>query len=157
MELIYKILKSELDKRKNIQSKKSVQKENLPFPEVYDPFKDVFEYMCLNFGNNHPFFIINSEKKTSVLCAINEKIKFKCDERDIFDKKIGFAMALSHSFKNSKKHKAMREFFRNKKRILDYKKYYKWVLLDYCNYDYKRLNELSIKLDNLKDNEKLYI
>lgn len=93
--------------------------------------------------------IIVDEKNRVVVVESNfNKLVVKCDKDDKFDLKIGLGLALSHWY-NCKKFRIMREFFRNKKRMLDYKKYANWVLLDYCDYDEKEVE------DFIKNNVKI--
>lgn len=85
--------------------------------------------------------IIVDEKNRVVVVEDNfRKLVVKCHKEDKFDLKIGLGLALSH-WNDCKKYRVMREFFRNKKRMLDYKKYANWVLLDYCNYSEKAVED----------------
>lgn len=93
--------------------------------------------------------IIVDEKNRVVVVEDNfRKLVVKCDKDDKFDLKVGLGLALSHWY-DCKKYRVMREFFRNKKRMLDYKKYANWVLLDYCDYDEKAVE------DFIKNNVKI--
>ena len=90
------------------------------------------------------------DEKNRVVVVENKfrKLVVKCDKDDKFDLKIGLGLALSH-WNDCKKYRVMREFFRNKKRMLDHKKYANWVLLDYCDY-----NEKAVE-DFIKNNVKI--
>lgn len=92
--------------------------------------------------------IVDEKNRVVVVENYFRKLVVKCDKDDKFDLKIGLGLALSH-WHNFKKYRVMREFFRNKKRMLDYKKYANWVLLDYCNY-----NEKAVE-DFIKNNVKI--
>lgn len=92
--------------------------------------------------------IVDEKNRVVVVEDYCRKLVVKCDKDDKFDLKIGLGLALSHWNNDCKKYRVMREFFRNKKRMLDYKKYANWVLLDYCNYSEKAV-ECFIK-NNVK-------
>lgn len=99
--------------------------------------------------------VVNENKKTVVIYNSSSKVVVKCHEDDEFNIKIGLGLAISKMI-NSKKHRAMREFFRNKKKKLDYKKYAEWVLLDYCNYNPKDVGAfiLLVMINNTNTKEK---
>lgn len=92
--------------------------------------------------------IVDEKNRVVVVENYFRKLVVKCDKDDKFDLKIGLGLALSH-WNDCKKYRVMREFFRNKKRMLDYKKYANWVLLDYCGY-----NEKAVE-DFIKNNVKI--
>lgn len=92
--------------------------------------------------------IVDEKNRVVVVENCFKKLVVKCDKDDKFDLKIGLGLALSH-WNDCKKYRVMREFFRNKKRMLDYKKYANWVLLDYCDY-----NEKAVE-DFIKNNVKI--
>lgn len=92
--------------------------------------------------------IVDEKNRVVVVESDFNKLVVKCDKDDKFDLKIGLGLALSH-WNDCKKYRVMREFFRNKKRMLDYKKYANWVLLDYCDYDEKAVE------DFIKNNVKI--
>lgn len=92
--------------------------------------------------------IVDEKNRVVVVEGDFNKLVVKCDKDDKFDLKIGLGLALSHWY-DCKKFRIMREFFRNKKRMLDYKKYANWVLLDYCDYDEKAVE------DFIKNNVKI--
>lgn len=95
-------------------------------------------------------WVVNREKKTIVLYNKFNRVIIKCHEEDTFNLEIGVGLALSKFF-DCKKYRAMREFFRNKRKKLNYKKYAAWVILDYCNYNSKEVEEY---LKNIKEMEK---
>lgn len=92
-------------------------------------------------------WVINEKKKTVVLYNKLNKVIIKCHEEDTFNLETGVGLALSKFF-DCKKYRAMREFFRNKRKKLDYKKYASWVILDYWGYNYTIMNKF---LEELKE------
>lgn len=91
-------------------------------------------------------WVINEKKKTVVLYNEQKKVIIKCHEEDTFNLEIGVGLALS-KFLDCKKYRAMREFFRNKRKKLDYKKYASWVILDYCGYNHTKMNKFLEELE----------
>lgn len=97
-------------------------------------------------------WVINEKKKTVVLYNEQKKVIIKCHEEDTFNLEIGVGLALS-KFLDCKKYRAMREFFRNKRKKLDYKKYASWVILDYCGYNYTKRNKFLEELEEKSTKE----
>ena len=109
----------------------------------------------INFKKYHNMLIVCKENKYVLLKYDGYEIKIECNEKDKFDWRIGFGLALSKMFGNQPKWKEHREFYRNKKRLLDYKQYALWCVMEYFENDMIRLNKLGNKIKEINENGKV--
>lgn len=117
-------------------------------------FKTIRTKKAIFFASPKLNWEINEKKKTVVLYNKLNKVIIKCHEEDTFNLETGVGLALSKFF-DCEKYRAMREFFRNKRKKLDYKKYASWVVLDYWGYSYKIMNKFleELKEKSIKETE----
>ena len=99
--------------------------------------------------------IVCKEKKYVLLKWNGKEYKVQCHEKDKFDWRIGFGLALSQVFGNQPKWKEHREYYRNKKRQLDYKQYALWCIIEFYQNDIIAMSKLNNKIKEINENGKV--
>lgn len=100
---------------------------------------------------NKDMLIVNKEKKYVLLKLCGKEFKVSCHKDDKFNWFTGFGLALSKCYGNQEKWENAREFFRNKKRVLDYKEYAKWCVFEYFENDTIKLKEIQTKVKEINE------
>lgn len=99
--------------------------------------------------------IVCKDKKIVIYKCLGKEFKIQCHEEDEFDWSIGFGLALSQAYGKRLKWKTHREYYRNKERKLDYKKYSLWCIMEYFNNDVTKLDKLDKLVKEINENGKV--
>lgn len=114
--------------------------------------KGFFKNFCKENHEPKNMLNVNNVKKYVLLKFDGEESKIICNEEDKFNWQIGFGLAISHIFsKHSYNMRRAREYYRNSKGVLDYKKYAHWCILYFVNFSMDTLVSIENDVKEIKE------